>query len=69
GSYVQHTRSEEKLQGDDLGPLTGPEASLFVLGDNRDESKDSSVWTDPATGEPLRFLPLANVRGLVRGFY
>ncbi|MBI5211042.1 MAG: signal peptidase I [Elusimicrobia bacterium] len=67
--YAQHTRGEERLQGDSLGPITVPEGSLFVLGDNRDESKDSSVWVDPATGEPVRFLPLKNVRGLVRGFY
>ncbi|MBI5624431.1 MAG: signal peptidase I [Elusimicrobia bacterium] len=68
-SYVKHTRANERLKGDDLGPLTVPEGSLFVLGDNRDESLDSSAWADPSTGEPVRFLPLANVRGLVRGFY
>jgi signal peptidase I len=67
--YVQHTRAKEALEGDDLGPLTVPPESVFVLGDNRDESKDSSVWKDPSTGQPVRFLPLANVRGLVRGIY
>lgn len=66
--YVQHTRPEEKLEGDTLGPLTVPEGTLFVLGDNRDESKDSSVWKDK-TGQPIYFLPLENVRGLVRGAY
>ncbi|MBI4676898.1 MAG: signal peptidase I [Elusimicrobia bacterium] len=67
--YVRHTRRDERLQGDDLGPLTVPEGALFVLGDNRDESKDSSAWVDPATNEPVYFLPLKNIRGLVRGFY
>jgi signal peptidase I len=68
-SFVKHTRKDEKLLGDDIGPLKVPEGALFVLGDNRDESKDCSVWADPSTGEPVRFLPLKNVRGLVRGFY
>lgn len=68
-TYARHRRKDEKLQGDDMESLTVPKNALFVLGDNRDESNDSSVWKDPKTGEPLRFLPRKNVRGLVRGFY
>lgn len=60
--YVEHKRKDEALQGDSLGPLTVPKDAVFVLGDNRDESRDSSVWADP-------FLPLANVKGLVRGAF
>jgi signal peptidase I len=60
--YAIHKREGERLQGDNLGPLTVPERHLFVLGDNRDESRDSSVWKDP-------FLPQSKVRGLVRSFY
>ena len=67
--YVQHTRAEERLAGDNLGPLTVPAKGLFVLGDNRDESKDSSAWKDPESGEPIYFLPRRRVTGLVRGFY
>jgi signal peptidase I len=67
--YVQHTRAGEKLQGDNLGPLTVPEDHVFVLGDNRDRSNDSAVWKDPETGEPAPFVPLGNVRGLLRGIY
>ena len=67
--YAAHRRAEERLEGDDLGPLAVSARTLFVLGDNRDESNDSSVWKDPKTGEPVRFVPLASVRGLVRGFY
>lgn len=68
-SYVKHTRSGERLSGDDLGPLDVPKGSVFVLGDNRDESGDSSVWKDPATGERIYFVPVSSIRGLVRGAY
>jgi len=36
------------------GPIVVPEGSLFVLGDNRDDSADSRTWG---------FVPLANVKG------
>jgi signal peptidase I len=39
-----------------------------LLGDNRDESNDSSRWKD-ARGERIFFLPRSNIIGLVRGFY
>jgi len=67
--YVRHTRGGEKLTGDDLGPLTLPPGSYFLLGDNRDESKDSSVWTDPETGEPLPFVGRDAILGKVRGVF
>ncbi|MDD5657906.1 MAG: signal peptidase I [Elusimicrobia bacterium] len=67
--YAVHSRQGERLEGDDLEARTVPAGNLFVLGDNRDESRDSSVWKDPATGEPRPFVPQANVLGLVRGIY
>lgn len=39
---------------DNYGPVTVPPASLFVLGDNRDDSADSRSWG---------YVPLANVKG------
>lgn len=68
-SYANFKRAEERLKGDDLGPLEVPRRHIFVLGDNRDESKDSSVWKDPETGESKPFVPLSRVRGIVRGIY
>ncbi|HVE12907.1 MAG TPA: signal peptidase I [Elusimicrobiota bacterium] len=66
--YARHSRPDETLDGDNLGPLQVPEGKLFVLGDNRDESDDSSVWRAPS-GERVYFVSVSWVDGLVRGIY
>lgn len=65
--YAVHSRAAERLVGDTMGPLVVPENSYFVLGDNRDESNDSSVWKD-ADGDPLPFLRARLIQGIVRRF-
>ena len=65
--YVVHSRAGERLEGDTMAPQVVPKNGFFVLGDNRDESNDSSVWKD-ADGNPLRFLRLRLIQGLARRF-
>jgi len=67
--YVKHTRSDEMLQGDDIETLDVPEKTLFVMGDNRDESGDSRDWIDKATREHVYFVPVKNVRGKILLLY
>lgn len=61
--YAIYKRATERLSGDNLGPVKVPADSIFVLGDNRDESYDSTTWKDAQTGQPMYFLPLSHVKG------
>lgn len=40
-----------------------PEGHYFMMGDNRGRSSDSRLWRNPATGEPMSFVPEENIVG------
>lgn len=63
--YAVYKRAWTRLDGDTMDALTVPPGCVFVLGDNRDESNDSTVWKDPKTGERVHFVPYANIQGKV----
>jgi signal peptidase I len=60
--YLQPPREpdEPPRPTDDWGPETVPPSHLFVLGDNRDNSKDSRYWG---------FVPVEDLRGKAKLVY
>lgn len=63
--YAVHVRAKQKLVGDTMEVMTVPAKHYFVLGDNRDESNDSSVWKN-AAGERVYFVSNYQLQGVVR---
>jgi signal peptidase I len=65
--YVRYTRPDEMLVGDNLDVGRVPPGSVFLLGDNRDQSGDSRDWKDPQTGEHIFFLRIDELKGKLLG--
>ena len=61
--YTQYLRKTEKLVGDNIPEMVIPKDNYYVMGDNRDESKDSSSWKDPDTDEPIYFIHKNAIKG------
>lgn len=59
-SYAIHTDTKTMTARDFFGPVTVPEGSYFVLGDNRDRSADSRFWG---------FVKKEKIKGTVRSIY
>lgn len=61
--YVQHTRPNDLLTGDNVDMGRVPAGFVVVMGDNRDESGDSRDWVGSVTGVPVPFVPEAAIEG------
>jgi signal peptidase I len=50
---------DPQVEGIDVAPMTVPAGQYVVMGDNRDNSRDSRYWQTPAWG----FVPKADIMG------
>jgi signal peptidase I len=66
--YAQYTRADDLLVGDNIDAFTIPQNQYFVMGDNRDVSRDSRDWLEDE-GLQSETILMRNIHGKVFVLY